>query len=289
MTGSLRHAPAGTLPDDPYRRAVVTAGRRIGPRLPRRPPVRDVAPARARRARAVPRRAARAASRSTRAFRAARPRRAPREAARAGQGGDPRSAHASPASGTSTPTRRSGAPASTRCREARDLDAREMRALHRQIRRALELGIARQGATLRDYALPDGEPPAGCRTSSRSTAGRRAVRALRHADRADPWSRAAGTWYCPAASRAARPGACPTAALDLAGWPGGLQDRGGRPALDALLRGRPDPAPLHARARPDRRDREGGPEDEVALRRAARAALARRARCCTRARASCRR
>ena len=31
-----------------------------------------------------------------------------------------------------------------------------MRALHRAIREALELGIARQGSTLRDYALPDG-------------------------------------------------------------------------------------------------------------------------------------
>ena len=39
---------------------------------------------------------------------------------------------------------------------ARDLTHEELRALHRGIRRALEAGIARQGSTLRDYALPDG-------------------------------------------------------------------------------------------------------------------------------------
>jgi formamidopyrimidine-DNA glycosylase len=34
----------------------------------------------------------------------------------------------------------------------------ELRRLHRAIRRALELGIARQGSTLTQYALPDGSP-----------------------------------------------------------------------------------------------------------------------------------
>jgi formamidopyrimidine-DNA glycosylase len=43
-------------------------------------------------------------------------------------------------------------------REARSLDAREVQALHRSIRRVLERGIERQGATLRDYARPGGEP-----------------------------------------------------------------------------------------------------------------------------------
>src|SRR5919204_2403790 len=42
-------------------------------------------------------------------------------------------------------------------RPAGDLDERDARALHRGIRRALEAGIARQGATLRDYRTPDGE------------------------------------------------------------------------------------------------------------------------------------
>jgi len=41
-------------------------------------------------------------------------------------------------------------------RPAGELQADELRRLHRSIRRVLELGIARQGATLRDYATPDG-------------------------------------------------------------------------------------------------------------------------------------
>src|SRR5437773_4527796 len=42
-------------------------------------------------------------------------------------------------------------------REARSLDEAETAALHRGLRRALERGIERQGSTLRDYRLPDGE------------------------------------------------------------------------------------------------------------------------------------
>jgi formamidopyrimidine-DNA glycosylase len=42
-------------------------------------------------------------------------------------------------------------------REAGSLDEGEVAALHRGIRRALERGIERQGSTLRDYRLPDGE------------------------------------------------------------------------------------------------------------------------------------
>ena len=41
-------------------------------------------------------------------------------------------------------------------RPAGSLDRDELRRLHRAIRKALELGIERQGSTLRDYALPDG-------------------------------------------------------------------------------------------------------------------------------------
>ena len=41
-------------------------------------------------------------------------------------------------------------------RAAGELDVPEIRAVHRGIRRALEAGIARQGATLRDYRTPDG-------------------------------------------------------------------------------------------------------------------------------------
>ena len=41
-------------------------------------------------------------------------------------------------------------------RPARELDANEIRRLHKAIRASLEAGLERQGATLRDYALPDG-------------------------------------------------------------------------------------------------------------------------------------
>jgi len=41
-------------------------------------------------------------------------------------------------------------------REAGSLKGDELRRLHRAIRRALELGIARRGSTLTDYRLPDG-------------------------------------------------------------------------------------------------------------------------------------
>jgi formamidopyrimidine-DNA glycosylase len=41
-------------------------------------------------------------------------------------------------------------------RPANSLHRNELRRLHRGIRAALEQGIARQGSTLRDYALPDG-------------------------------------------------------------------------------------------------------------------------------------
>jgi formamidopyrimidine-DNA glycosylase len=81
-------------------------------------------------------------------------------------------------------------------RPARSLDADEVRALHREIRRALRAGIARQGATLRDYRDPDGgrgsmqekfavygrrgEPCRRCRTPiERMVVGGR------------------GSWYCP--------------------------------------------------------------------------------------------
>jgi formamidopyrimidine-DNA glycosylase len=93
-------------------------------------------------------------------------------------------------------------------RPAESLDRDELRRLHRGIRAALEHGIARQGSTLRDYALPDGasgsmqeefkvygrggEPCDRCGTPIAKTrvAGR-------------------GTWYCPtcqaASSSASRP------------------------------------------------------------------------------------
>jgi formamidopyrimidine-DNA glycosylase len=41
-------------------------------------------------------------------------------------------------------------------RPAESIDRKELQRLHRAIRATLEAGIARQGSTLRDYALPDG-------------------------------------------------------------------------------------------------------------------------------------
>ena len=83
---------------------------------------------------------------------------------------------------------------------ARELDDDEVRAVQRAIRAALRMGIARQGATLRDYAQPDGrrgtmqhefkiygrggEPCDRCGTPIEKTrvGGR-------------------GTWYCPACQK----------------------------------------------------------------------------------------
>jgi len=82
-------------------------------------------------------------------------------------------------------------------RPAESLERDELRRLHRAVRASLEQGIARQGSTLRDYALPDGgsgsmqhefkvygrggEPCDRCGTPIAKTrvAGR-------------------GTWFCPA-------------------------------------------------------------------------------------------
>src|SRR5213078_312607 len=64
-------------------------------------------------------------------------------------------------------------------------------------------------------------------------------------------------------------------------WPGHgrtlLQDPGSRVALVSARRSRPRASRLHARTRPHRCGREGDSQDEVTVRRAARAALARRA------------
>jgi formamidopyrimidine-DNA glycosylase len=80
------------------------------------------------------------------------------------------------------------------------LEPAEVQALHRALRKALEVGIARQGSTLRDYRLPDGasgemqhefkvygragEPCERCGTP---------IDKIRVAGR--------GTWYCPNCQR----------------------------------------------------------------------------------------
>lgn len=83
---------------------------------------------------------------------------------------------------------------------AADLTADEVRALHRALRRALEQGIARQGSTLRDYRTPDGEP--GAMQHEFKVYGRGGepcercgtpIEKIRVAGR--------GTWYCPSCQR----------------------------------------------------------------------------------------
>jgi formamidopyrimidine-DNA glycosylase len=80
------------------------------------------------------------------------------------------------------------------------LTAGEIRALHRGLRRALEQGIARQGSTLRDYRTPDGEP--GAMQHEFRVYGRGGepcercgtpIEKIRVAGR--------GTWYCPSCQR----------------------------------------------------------------------------------------
>jgi formamidopyrimidine-DNA glycosylase len=194
MTGSLRHAPAGSLADDPYRRAVVRLDdgsdvayrdvRRFGTWLLLEPGELD--PYLERRLGAEP---------FARTFTPRRlgerlaGRRAPIKAAildqrtLAGMG----NIYADEALWRARihPLRPAG-----------ELDTDEIRRLHKAVRRALEAGIARQGATLRDYSTPDGgrgrmqhefkvygrggEPCDRCGTPIEKTrvAGR-------------------GTWYCP--------------------------------------------------------------------------------------------
>jgi len=90
--------------------------------------------------------------------------------------------------------------------QAAALTPEEVRALHRALRRALEQGIARQGSTLRDYRTPDGE--AGAMQHEFKVYGRGGepcercgtpIEKIRVAGR--------GTWYCPSCQRLRAPAA----------------------------------------------------------------------------------
>ena len=85
-------------------------------------------------------------------------------------------------------------------RSAGGLNADEVAALHRGIRAALRAGIARQGATLRNYRAPDGER--GAMQDEFRVYGRTGepcercgtpIEKIRAAGR--------GTWYCPSCQR----------------------------------------------------------------------------------------
>jgi len=93
-------------------------------------------------------------------------------------------------------------------RPAHTIDRNELRRLHRAVRTALEHGIARQGSTLRDYALPDG------RSGSMQNEFKVYGRAGEPCDRCGtPIAKTRvggrGTWFCPtcqaASSSSSRP------------------------------------------------------------------------------------
>ena len=81
-------------------------------------------------------------------------------------------------------------------RPAGELDAGELRRVHRGVRDALRAGIARQGATLRDYATPDGER--GGMQAEFKAYGRDGEPCLRCGTPIEKIRAAGrGTWYCP--------------------------------------------------------------------------------------------
>jgi formamidopyrimidine-DNA glycosylase len=92
-------------------------------------------------------------------------------------------------------------------REARSLEPREIRRLRQAIRDVLLLGIERQGSTLRDYALPDGEP-GGMQHELKvyGRLGEPCDRCGTPIERIVVGGR--GTWYCPR---------CQPSPLDVAG------------------------------------------------------------------------
>lgn len=81
-------------------------------------------------------------------------------------------------------------------RPAGDLDAQELRRLHKAVREALRAGIARQGTTLRDYRTPDGAE--GRMQTALRVYGREGEPCYRCGSLIGK-TRAAGrgTWYCP--------------------------------------------------------------------------------------------
>jgi formamidopyrimidine-DNA glycosylase len=91
-------------------------------------------------------------------------------------------------------------------REGRSLDSKEVASLYKAIRAVLEFGIARQGATLRDYALPDGAE-GGMQHEFKvyGRAGEPCDRCGTPIERIVVGGR--GTWYCPQ---------CQPSPLDLA-------------------------------------------------------------------------
>ncbi len=84
------------------------------------------------------------------------------------------------------------------------LGPRDVSALYRGIRDALRAGIRRQGSTLRDYRLPDGEP-GGAQTEFKvyGRGGEPCDRCGTPIDKIRVAGR--GTWYCPTCQRLQKP------------------------------------------------------------------------------------
>jgi formamidopyrimidine-DNA glycosylase len=194
MTGSFRHAPGAGLPDDPYRRAVVRLddGSEVAYRDVRRfgtwllLETGELEPYLATR---VGREPLEAGFTSRRLAERLRGRRAPIKAALLDQ-------RTLAGMGNIYVDEALWRARVHPLRPAGELDDTEIRRVHRGARQALEAGLARQGATLRDYVTPDGaagemqhefkvygrtdEPCDRCGTPIEKTrAGGR------------------GTWYCP--------------------------------------------------------------------------------------------
>jgi formamidopyrimidine-DNA glycosylase len=85
-------------------------------------------------------------------------------------------------------------------RPASQLQPDEVKALHRALREALRRGLARQGSTLRDYRLPNGEP--GAMQNEFKVYGRTGEPCERCGTPIDKIRVAGrGTWYCPSCQR----------------------------------------------------------------------------------------
>jgi formamidopyrimidine-DNA glycosylase len=85
-------------------------------------------------------------------------------------------------------------------RPARELDEEDVKRLHRGIRRALEAGLARQGATIRNYAAPDGA--SGAMQHEFMVYGRDGEPCLRCGTPIEKTQAGGrGTWYCPTCQR----------------------------------------------------------------------------------------
>jgi len=193
MTGSLRHAPAGKLADDPYRRAVVRLDdgsdvayrdvRRFGTWLVLGPG--ELEPYLAQRLGPEPLGRLTARGLAARLER----RRVPIKAALLDQ-------RTLAGVGNIYADEALWYAQVHPLRPSRELDGGDVARIHRCVRRALRTGIERQGASLRDYALPDGAP--GTMQHEFRVYGRAGepcdrcgtpIEKIRAAGR--------GTWYCP--------------------------------------------------------------------------------------------